>query len=113
MTGVVFVDLRKTFDMVDHARLLSKLSIYGIRNKELNWFESYLFDRTDIVLFDDVMSDTRSVYCSVPQGSVLGPLLFLLLKNDVELHLKYSQIILYADDAVIYYSRIGGRLVFC
>ena len=103
-TGAVFVDLRKAFDTVDHARFLSKLSIYGIRNKELNWFENYLFDRKHFVLFDGVKSDARSVYCGVPQGSVLGSLLFLLLINDVELHLKYSQIILYADDAVIYYS---------
>ena len=97
MTGAVFVDLRKAFDTVDHARLLSKLSIFGIRNKELNWFERYLFDRKHFV-FDGVKSDTRSIYCGVPQGSVLGPLLFLLLINDVELHLKYSQIILYVDD---------------
>ena len=104
MTAAVFVDLPKAFDAVDYARLLFKLPIYGIRNKELNWFESYLYDRKHFVVFDGVQFDTRSVYCGVPQGSVLGPVLFLLLINDVELHLKYSQIILYADDAVIYYS---------
>ena len=105
MTGAVFVNLRKAFDTVDHARLLSKLSIYRIRNKELNWFESYLFDRKHFVLFDGVKSDTHSVCCGVPQGSVLGPPLFFLLINDVELHFKYSQIILYADDTVKYSNK--------
>ena len=104
MTAAVFVDLRKAFDTVDLARLLSKLPIYGNRNKELNWYDSYLFYRKHFVLFDCVKSDTRLVYYGVPQGSVLGPLLFPLLINDVELNLKYSQIILYGDDAVICYS---------
>ena len=86
MTGAVFVDLRKAFDAVDHARLLSKLSIYahGIKSKELNWFESYLFDRKHFVTCNSVQSKVQSVSCGVPQGSILGPLLFVVLINNIE-----------------------------
>ena len=104
MTGAVFVDLSKAFDTVDHARLLSKLPIYGILNRDLKWFESYLFNRNHFVSFHGVPSEVCSITCGVPQGSILGPLLFVLLINDLEFQLKYSQIILYADDAVIYFA---------
>ena len=104
LTGAVFVDLSKAFDTVDHARLLSKLPIYGILNRELKWFESYLFNRNHFVSFHGVPSEVCSISCGVPQGSILGPLLFVLLINDLEFQLKYSQIILYADDAVIYFA---------
>ena len=103
LTGTVFVDLSKAFDTVDHARLLSKLPIYGILNRELKWFESNLFNRTHFVSFHGIPSEVCSISCGVPQSSILGPLLFVLLINDLEFQLKYSQIILYADDAVIYF----------
>ena len=103
MTGAVFVDLRKAFDTVDHARLLSKLTIYGIRNEELLWFEDYLF-RTQFVAFDGIESLVQPISRGVPQGLILGPLLFVLLINDIDIHLKYCEIILYADDTVIYYA---------
>lgn len=92
MTGAVFVDLSKAFD------------IYGILNRELKWFESYLFNRSYFVSFHGVPSEVCSISCGVPQGSILGPLLFVLLINDLEFQLKYSQIILYTDDAVIYFA---------
>ena len=75
MTGAVFIDLRKAFDTVDHERLLSKLLNYGIKNKELCWFESYLFGRTQIVSYDGALSESQAISCGVPQGSILGPLL--------------------------------------
>ena len=107
LTGAVFVDLRKAYDTVDHSRVLSKLPLYGINVSiypymELKWFESYLFDRKQFVQFDGVKSATQSVFCGVPQGSILGPLLFTLLINDIDLQLNHCEIILYADDAVIY-----------
>ncbi len=104
MTGAVFVDLRKAFDTVDHARLLWKLTIYGIRNEELLWFEDYLFNRTQIVAFDGIESLIQPISRGMPQGSILGPLLFVLLINDIDIHLKCCEIILYADDTVIYYA---------
>lgn len=66
--------------------------------------ESYLFNRNHFVSFHGVPSEVCSISCGVPQGSILGPLLFVLLINDLEFQLKYSQIILYADDAVIYFA---------
>ena len=104
LTGAVFVDLSKAFDTVDHARLLSKLPIYGILNRERKWFESYIFNRNHFVSFHGVPSEVSTISCGVPQRSILGPLLFVLLINDLEFQLKYSQIILYADDAVIYFA---------
>eukprot|EP00112_Aurelia_sp_Birch-Aquarium-sp1_P020323 Seg521.5 transcript_id=Seg521.5/GoldUCD/mRNA.D3Y31 product="putative RNA-directed DNA polymerase from transposon BS" protein_id=Seg521.5/GoldUCD/D3Y31 len=104
LTGAVFVDLRKAFDTVDHARVLSMLPAYGIIERELNWFESYLFNRKHFVVFDGIKSKEESVTCGVPQGSILGPLLFSLLINYINLQLNNSSIILYADDTVIFTS---------
>ena len=104
MTGAIFIDLRKAFDTVDHASLLSKLTIYGIRNEELMWFEDYLFNRTQFVAFEGAVSSIQPISCGVPQGSILGLLLFTLLINDIDIHLKWCEIIMYADDIVIYYA---------
>lgn len=75
MTGAVFLDLRKAFDTVDHSRIISKLPLYGIRDKELAWLESYLFGRKQFVQYDGYRSETQYIPCGVPQGSILGPLL--------------------------------------
>ena len=98
----VFVDLRKAYYTVGHSRVLSKVPLYGINREELQWFESHLFDRKQFVQFDGVKSESQSVSCGVPHGSILGILLFILLINDIDLQLKHCEIILYADDAVIY-----------
>ena len=79
----ILIDLKKAFDTVDHKILLRKLNAYGIRGNMLKWFESYLSNRTQYVVFDGEKSDTNSIKCGVPQGSILGPLLFILSVNDI------------------------------
>ena len=104
--GAVFIDLNKAFDTVGHGRLLSKLPFYGIKDKELTWFEDYLFGRRQCarVIYDDTCSESQPVVCGVPQGSILGPLLFILLINDIDHQLNSCKILLYADDTVVFTS---------
>ena len=102
--GAVFIDLKKAFDTVDHGRLLSKLSHYGIKDKELTWFENYLFGRHQRIIYDGTQSDSQPVVCGVPQGSILGPMLFILLINDIDHQLNSCKILLYADDTVVFTS---------
>ena len=79
------MDLRKAFDTVHHGNLLSKLPHYGIKNLELALLEDYLFNRTEYVCYDGVRSQTEHITYGVPQGSMLGPLLFVILINDLHL----------------------------
>ena len=98
INGVLFLDLFKAFDTVYHGILLSKLSIYGIQNKALDWFKSYLHNRTQYCRVNSATSSTRKIRCGVPQGSNLGPLLFLLYVNDLPNCLDKSCPAMYADD---------------
>ena len=81
----IFIDLQKAFDTVDHTILLSKLDFYGIRGKSLDWFRSFLADRSQFVSVSGKNSQSKIIQHGVPQGSVLGPLLFLLYVNDLML----------------------------
>ena len=98
---MVFVDFRKAFDVVDHQLLLTKLRLYRVSDPSLLWFESYLSGRQQFVSVDGQRSDSLLIKQGVPQGSVLGPALFLLFVNDIPLHLTNSTVDIYADDTTI------------
>ena len=100
-TGSVFIDLKKAFDVVNHNYLLCKLEHYGVRNDSLDWFRNYLTTRTQTVNFGNVLSSSSNVDYGVPQGSILGQLLFILFINDLPQSPENG---MYADDTVIYYS---------
>ena len=94
----IFLDLSKAFDTIDHGILLRKLEHYGIRGVALSWFQSYLFDRTPFVVVNGTNSQLASIKYGVPQGSVLGPLLFLIYINDIIHSSTLFSYSLFADD---------------
>ena len=110
----VFLDFSKAFDTVNHKILLDKLYLYGIRGTALDWITNYLSDRKQYVVYNNTKSDEKHITCGVPQGSILGPLLFLLYVNDI---CNVSDIlfpILFADDTNIFLNgKNTDELVQC
>ena len=94
----VFVDLQKAFDIVDHQMLLAKLSHYEICGVSNDWFKSYLSNRSQYVSINGLDSGFAAINCGVPQGSVLGPPLFLLYINDRNQAIKFCKVHHFADD---------------
>ena len=100
----VFLDLRKAFDTINHKILLEKRQHYGVRGMAFNWFQSYLTNRKQNVEVNGASSDVLDVMCGVPQGSVLGPLLFLIFINDLPAVCKKLKFYHSADDTNIYFE---------
>ena len=92
-TSVTFIDPKKAFDTVDHQILLQKLRVYGLAGKEINWFQSYLDNRKQCCKVNGHVSKLDNINFRVPQGSCLGPLLFLIYINDLPLALDSSTLI--------------------
>ena len=101
---VIYLDMTKAFDTVPHERLMAKLSAAGIGNPLLEWLRSFLTNRTQVVKIDTEISSPRSITSGVIQGSVLGPLLFLIYVNDLCSHIRSGTPFLFADDCKIIFS---------
>ena len=101
----ILLDLRKAFDTINHERLLLKLNKYGMRGVAGEWFKSYLTGRRQCVEINNVLSDFKSVTCGVPQGSILGPLLLIILMNDLPGISSILDICLFADDTNVLYRQ--------
>ena len=111
----VFLDLSKAFDTLEYSTLFKKLEIYGIHATALDWFKSYLTNRemqTKCIINDQVRySDKKNITYGAPQGSCLGPLIFLIFCNDLHLNLEFTKCILFADDTTIYCKNKNVQLL--
>ena len=103
-TVALFVDMRKAFDTVDHSILLQKISGLGLHPETTAWLANYLSEREQKTYANGQLSSAANITCGVPQGSILGPMLYLIYVNDVSSILKHCSMKLYADDTVIYAS---------
>ena len=118
ITGTCFLDLSKCFDTVSHSILLEKLPNYGIIDIELNWFKSYLTDRQQLVKCNGKLSKLMNLSTGIPQGTILGPILFVLYANDIFHNLSEGTCIMYADDITLFVSgssinQVQQRLQIC
>ena len=100
LSGKILIDLQKAFDTINHEILLKKLEAIGFPDKCIRWFRSYLYERIFFTEIENRLSDFGKVSCDVPQGSILGPLLFLIYVNDMPQAVK-SNLFLYADDSCL------------
>ena len=104
LNGVIFIDLRKAFDTIDHEIILKKLTKYGVDHDALTWFKSYLTNRMQRCNVNNYLSRESPLNCGVPQGSIIGPLLFLIYINDLPNCLNVGTPRMYADDTNVTFS---------
>ena len=100
----LLIDLKKAFDTIDHNILLDKLRNYGIRGIALQWIQSYHSNRSQFVTCNNTRSNFMDILCGVPQGSILGPLLFIIYINDIVNVSEKLKFILFADDTNVFFS---------
>ena len=112
LTLGVFIDLSKAFDTVDHEILIKKLQVYGVNGTELSWFKCYLTNRHQFVKIDNIDSNFQEVKCGVPQGSILGPLLFLIYVNDMYLAVPKLNTVMFADDTNLFICGSDHKTLF-
>ena len=110
-TGMILIDLQKAFDTINHKILLDKLKFLNFSEGAIKWVDSYLANRTFIVNVETEFSDPADLKCGVPQGSILGPLLFLLYINDLPQAVQFCDIRLYADDTCISFKHKNVKTI--
>ena len=103
VTGMILIDLQKPFDTVNHDILFKKLRMFGFSDHTIKWFQSYLSNRKFMVNLENSFSEVSSISCGMPQGSVLGPLLFLIYVNNMSMAVKCN-FLLYADDTYLVFQ---------
>ena len=104
----IFLDLSKAFDTVNHRMLLDKLEHFGIRGLALEWIKCYLYNRHQCVEFNGISSSLHEISCGVPQGSLLGPLFFLIYINDLYQISNIYDLVLFADDTNLFFSHFDS-----
>ena len=110
-TAVLFLDLSKAFDTLEHTVLLKKLEIYGIHGPLLDWYNSYLYQRKLMAKCNYTLSNKYNINYGTPKGSCLGNLLFIIFCNDLYLHLTFLSCIQFANDTTLYCSEKSPRLI--